>query len=187
MAVVPSSSRSSSSSSGALTQLFALTRATDGTFDQGSIPATYNSLYLQLIVRSDRASSFDQISLQFNGDTASRYAWQNTNFFGTSSSITANGAAAVDHIQVGDCAAASATSGIFSMYELWILGYASTTWPKTVQIKGTAAISAGSNGIENFANAGYYNQSVALSRVVLFPTNGTNFLTGSQLQIYGIL
>lgn len=189
MALSPTSSRSSSSSgSGALTQLYNLVRATDGTFDQASISGAYNDLILQLILQSDRGAgaTIDQILLRFNNDSTANYAWQQIN--GAATSVTATQGFSTTSIQIGDCnCVANATQ--FSMYEVLIPGYASTVWWKTLTANGTYPFAITSGGDNQDRNSGVFKQAspAAITRIQVFPSLGTNWKTGSVCNIYGRL
>lgn len=187
MALSPTSSRGSgSSSSGALTQLYNLVRATDGTFDQSGISAAYNDLIIQIVVQSDRGggNTIDQIFLRFNNDSAARYGWQQASIAATS--LTATQANTTNQIQVGDCnCVANATQ--FSMYEILVPGYSSATWWKTCTTTGTYPFAITSGGIVWDRNSGVYNQTTAISRIQIFPSLGTNWKAGSYCNIYGRL
>lgn len=170
----------------ALTQLYNLVRATDGTFDQSGISGSYNDLYIQLIVRSDKATAADTMGVEFNNDTGSNYGWNLEATFGTSVPSIQEGNSA-DRIRLGDVCSVGDAANFFAMYQLWIPGYASTTWVKqTRSIGGYPTGIGAASGREMIDGFGIWNSTAAITRIKVFPTTGTNWKTGSVCRIYGV-
>ena len=93
-------------------------------------------------------------------------------------------------ITCGDTPGPSSLANSFSVHTITVFGYASTTWLKTVLIESAYANFTTANQRFRYANGFTWNSTAAVTRVQ-FAANGSggfdNFVTGSQLRIYGRL
>ncbi len=79
----------------------------------GSIPSSYKDLVLVASVRSTRASTDDDLYLQFNNDTGNNYSW--VRMTGNGSTATSSSGSGVSYMRVGhDITAANAISGVLA-------------------------------------------------------------------------
>lgn len=157
------------------------------TIDISSIPATYQHLEIIAMLRSDRASAgSDDVVLSLNNDTTdadydSEYAQANLT---SSSAVQALAAAGARF--VGRATAATAPAGSFGFMRLLIPNYSSATPNKLVQ--GTSALqtsrSTGGMFVRNIAE--FFASAAAINRITFAPVNGTNFVSGSTVSLYGI-
>jgi hypothetical protein len=175
--------------SGALTLLYTLTRATDGTFDQATISGAYNDLILVLISRGTRAAFTDELLLRFNNDSGSNYYREVATAIATTSAAVQSGAATsiTTSASTGGIPAASATANAFGVYQATIYGYASTAWWKNVTYEVFEFCDTGSGSQVSMRGGAVWTSTAAITRVQMQGLNTANLLTGSQLRIYGRL
>jgi hypothetical protein len=183
---VPATSRGSTGAAAAQTLLSTTTLAVDGTFDVATIDQTYNDLLLVCICRATRAATTEVLGLRFNNDSAGNYDFGVT--YNQNSTQTVNTSTAQTSIQPNwRVPAASATAAYFAQTWMYVAGYASTTWRKSMigQWEGQSAIGAANSSQGN--SAGWWASTAAINRVQIFGVVTANLLTGSVLRIYGIL
>jgi len=144
------------------------------------IPGTgYTDLVVFCSIRTDRASATDVVKLRFNGasddtDLSSRL------MYGTGSSTASEN---YSYLYAMLTCAANATSSTFGNGMIYIPNYAGST------NKSTSSESASENNATagyNFAGAGLWSSTSAVTSIKLFPLFGTNFVTGSSAFLYGI-
>lgn len=144
----------------------------------------FHSLQLTATVRTDRGVALDGLALQFNGDTAFHYGW-NQFAYPTDNGLT-NGAVVPDtKIQLGECCTATTNAAAFSVIDTVIGGYTNpnsykfttTRWTDT---KFPAAVMVlGENG-------GEWLTTAAITSIRLFSSNGANLKQGSTFVLYGL-
>tara|TARA_R110000764_G_scaffold193622_1_gene278950 strand:- start:1940 stop:3544 length:1605 start_codon:yes stop_codon:yes gene_type:complete len=141
------------------------------------IPQTYDHLELSVYARTDRSSTEDTVKVEFNGDTTAANYDQQV-LLGADSGVTAaQSAASSSGIIVS---ANSATANIFGSATVTIYNYTKTDRHKHwlgVSNKGANDVRIASQRWENTA---------AITSIVLDPANGTNFLAGSVFELRGI-
>jgi len=161
------------SSGGGMT-LISTTTLTGATVTLSSIPATYN--HLQLIIRNYKPAVDNQnLLIRFNNDSnANRHAQTaadalNVNFADTSTLA----------IQSQDDTD-SQSLGIIDFYD-----YANTTTWKFFDTSVITNNATTSTNVNLFRWRGIYNQTTAISSLVLLNSNGNNFTSGTAL-LYGV-
>jgi hypothetical protein len=146
-----------------------------------SIPATYTDLVVRFSVRSNRASTFDNIETRLNSDSGTNYS--NILLAGdgaaASSSLSSNGTIWGTQITNGD----TSTSNTFSNSELYIPNYTSTS-SKPASVFSVQEDNSTTARIR--VNAYLYRGSSAISSMVFTQSNGTSWLSGSSFYLYGI-
>lgn len=169
---------------GDLTLLSTSTLGASGTFDVSSISGSYSDLLVVLITRGTNAAINENLSAQFNGDTAAHYDREMLR-------VSGNSAAAATQTQgstqlgIGPTTAASSPANTFGVTELHIYGYASTTWNKTTAWQSAAKQDTTSGNEFSETGGGLWVNTAALTRVQVFGANTTNLAAGSQMRIYG--
>lgn len=153
-----------------------------GRFDYGSIPQTYDDLYIKLRIRTSQATTVDSPYIYFSGDeTATNYHSQRT-------AGSNNSAQAFEYNApiLGTAAGTTSPAGEYSLYEIWIRDYASTVFRKLAIADYTtefdvASMQTGTHGI-------LWESTNAITRVSIqpdgYPTDG--FLSGSYIEVYGV-
>jgi len=154
-----------------------------GTFDVTSIAATYNDLALVAIARENTANFSAIPSLTFNGDSGLNYSRMRTQASG--SAVAATESINASSFQIGAFPANNAPAGAFGTAEITLHGYASTLWQKSIHFKFFWYTTLGSGGVFVQEGVGVWNSTAAINRVTLVGNGGANFVTGSQLRIYG--
>jgi hypothetical protein len=176
----------SAGAAGAMTLLTTTTLASANTFNVTGISGSYNDLLLVLICRGARASTNDNLQMQFNGDTGSNYGTESMFAFGATAPVSGENAS-TSALYNRTIPAATENAAVFSMLRIHIPGYASTTWWKSV-IGATTYnpnITTGNIRITEFS--GLWKNTAAITSVQLFGQTTANLDTGSTLRIYGIL
>jgi hypothetical protein len=149
-----------------------------------SIPATFNNLYIRILARGDNASSTTNLNIQLNGDTTSSYyiydLFGNNNVatsFGTGATFTSGA--------ISQLAAASNTANVPTIVTADIIGYASTTFYKSIQsVSTTTAATVANSWIILYGTT--WTNTTAVNSIKLFPAAG-NFVTGSAFYLYGTM
>lgn len=182
MALSPTSSRSSGGAT-TLTLLSTTTLGAPGTIDVTGISSAYTDLLLVLIARGTRAAAADGLLMQLNGDAGANYDYNVMEII--ASSLSASPGNAQTSFFVGDgLPANSGVANSFSVTEITIAGYTSTTWLKTVNARYGADNTAATNKAVGISS-GFWNSTAAVTRVTLFGQITANLATGSTLRIYG--
>jgi len=147
-----------------------------------SIPATYKHLQLRMILRSDRANTFDDIKVQLNSDTGNNYADHILTGDGSSTSAYGESSFSMIYSYVGQPAASVAANIIYAGI-MDILDYSSTVKNKTTRwLAGQDLNGSGYVGL----SSGLWANTSAISTITFSPRYGTNFVQYSQIALYGI-
>lgn len=171
---------------GSTVLLSSTTLAAPAPFNITGIPASYNDLIIIGIVRSTdgAASGLDGATLNFNGDSGPNY-WREV---GRSTDNTGDNSAnpAATGATVGNMPSSLAAANSFGVLEVTVFGYASPLWHKSF-IHRFWARSLTSGGPLLYAGygGGLWANTGAVNRVQITGTG--NWVTGSQLRIYGRL
>ena len=181
---MPIISGSSGGGAGAMTLLSTTTLGADGQIDVSGIGQGYNDLYLVMMFRSARATAADFCQMRVNNDsTASAYEIVNIDARTAVSAATTTATAA----QVSDgMSGNSATANFFSLGQMWLPGYASTTWQKQM----FWIWSGSGTNLNSVAGVGQWHNTAAINRVTFWANtiaSPSNLLAGSSLRIYGVL
>ena len=173
---------------GAWTLLSTTTLASPGQFDVSGISQAYNDLILILIARSNNAGSTGEGScIRFNNDSGSNYSRTLWMTAGAATLDVSNSHGSSNGL-IGRVPMASALANTFGMHEIVLLGYASTVWRKVWLSKSYDVYVDSSNGVDASEVLGQWQSTAAINRVTIAPANMSgNFVTGSQLRIYGRL
>lgn len=174
----------SSGGAGALTLISTSTLSGAGTFDVSAIAGTYNDLILVLIGRSAVGGTRGGTNVIFNADGGANYYQEKVVAnVATATASEALGAVSISGI---DSAGSTAPAGSFSVMRMTVYGYAATTWIKPLVWEAHAMTDTASGGAWWNRGSGAWNSTAAITRVQINAA-GTNFLTSSQLRIYGRL
>lgn len=150
-----------------------------------TIPQGFRHLRLICQIRTDVAAENDGILLRFNGDTAGNYDWSRLNIIGTA--VTATVARAATSIQVGLGEGANSRASNFSPTLAHIFGYTRTDNEKWVLSQNTAFGDVSADGdLILQERSGRWRSATAVSSITLLPLTGTNFVSGSRFDLYGV-
>jgi len=175
-------------STGAYTMIQDSLLGADGTFSFTGIPATFKHLQLICYLRSDRGAAFDDLGIQFNGDTAANYDAYSFEAFGTGPSTNGNENYGGTKMQIGNgCIGNSAGANLFSGLSIAIPDYANTTNNKSLRLQAANKTGTAATNMHVLFGMGSWRSNAAISRIDVFPTGGgTNFNAGSHITLYGL-
>jgi hypothetical protein len=137
-----------------------------------SIPATYNTLYL--VIRGYNPSTDATLSLRLNGDTNTRYQETTTN---TSNDNSFGG----NFYQLSDWQDSSVVTGLITVT---IPDYANTSTWKFILSDALTVNDLTTTKFNWVHKYGFYNQTGAISSIVLYPASGT--FDGGTAILYGV-
>jgi hypothetical protein len=167
---------------GALTLISTNTLASAATSVSFSIPTGYQDIIIVATGRGDTAATLTALQMQFNGDTASNYDWQDLQ--GNNTTAAAFNANAATVMQMGNFAAASAPANVADTVTIEIPNYSGTTFQKACRSDATLRTTTTAAGAYREAFSGWWRSTAAITSVLLKPAAG-NFVTGSTFQVYG--
>ena len=148
-----------------------------------SIPSTYSHLQLRLLTRTNRADTNDFMTIRFNGDSGSNYAYHS--LYGNGASAGANDTGTSTGTPwSGVTAGGNATASMFGAAVVDVLDYSATTKYKTTRLlSGTDQ-----NGINGriYFMSNLWQNTAAITTVTIIPTHGTLFSEYSSFALYGI-
>ena len=146
---------------------------------------TYTDLVLLVSSRDDYASGRDNIKLTING-TSANYTQRIIYAFGTTAgSVSASGGGTGTYFDYLYNTAASGTSNTFGSSEIYIPNYLSST-NKPISTSSVAENNATDSTTMVTAGALLWSNTSAITSITLAPALGTNFVSGSRFDLYGI-
>lgn len=144
-----------------------------------SIPATYKSLQIEAMGRTDTGSTVDNVKIWLNNDTtATNYFYERLE----ASDTTVSAADAEDGPPYFQLAGASAVANTAGTGFAYILDYAGTTFFKYIDARSVSRRSATTGHLDRVA--GEWESTVAISRIDLIGVG--NFISGSRFRLYGV-
>lgn len=189
MTVAPATSRGSTGSAGAITQIFDSTLgANAATIDTGAgaIAGSFSHLRVVVHARSVTVAALDTVLLQLNADaTSAHYATNRTS--GSNGGVTnASDNGTLAGAYIGISTAANATAGFFGCCEALIPSYASALAKDIVSFSSVIDTFAAPTNWTQRAGGTVWNQTGAVTRLAIVCGSGANFLAGSRLTVYGL-
>lgn len=158
---------------------------TQATVTFSGIVNTYTDLVLLVSSRDDYASGRDNIKLTING-TSANYSQRIIYGFGTSTgSVSAAGGGTGTYFDYLYNTAASGTSNTFGSTEIYIPNYAGST-NKPISTTSVAENNATDSTTMIAPGALLWSNTAAITSLTLAPALGTNFVSGSRFDLYGI-
>lgn len=153
-----------------------ITGDSEGSKTFSSIPQTYDHLELSIYARTDRANTVDDMFVYFNSDTtAGNYYSQRL----TGQSTTVGAAQYSNAPWLTTIAAANATANEFSAGTITVYNYTKTDRHKH-------HLSALGTPVRTGFNSNRWASTAAITSITLDPVSGSNFLTGTVLELRGI-
>jgi len=150
-----------------------------------AIPQTFRHLHLICEARTDLAAEADNVLLRFNADSGANYDRQRL----TVNNATLSGASARAGTsdQIGVCEAANSRASNFSPVQTRIYGYTRTDAEKwTLSHSASFGDVSADADLQIQFRGGRWRSTAAITSIVLLPATGTNFVSGSRFQLYGI-
>lgn len=148
------------------------------------IPQNFTHLQIRGTGKSNRANIYDNISIQFNGDTTTANYTSHL-FQGDGSSISIQGYpqnipyVGIANVLGGD----SVGADIFGSFIIDILDYANLNKYKTTRTLG--GVDNSGSGVVTLTS-GLWNSSAAISSIFIKPQNGTLLKQYTKISIYGV-
>lgn len=158
------------------------TRATDGTIDIQSIPATGSDLVVSLIGRATVAATSDTLNLLLNNDSGGNYYRERLS--GTAATPAAAETLAASALACGALPAASAAAGLFGCLQITIFGYTSTTWQKLILFEQFGSFGTLTGNQVLGAAGGLWASTAVVNRLTFSCASAANLLTASTARVY---
>lgn len=143
-----------------------------------SIPQTYEDLVIVFNGRGTDAGADVAIRLQFNGDTAANYDYEQAFFQNTA---TVNQQSAQTSIWAVQVPAAGSTAGFAGTAVIEITNYKNTTFHK--QTSSTGGENRTGTGPRTMATWGQWKNTAAITSVIVSPSSG-NWDVGTTISLY---
>ena len=159
--------------------------AAAASYEVTSIAASYDHLYLVASARSDQSGYYENIFLNYNGDTGANYS--STALYAGSSTVASNrnaGATKIENILV---CTSSHLADTFSPITMWIPNYANAANFKQAFIGCPVPNNSTTNNqwYVSFL-AGLWSDTDAIDQVTLTLAGGDNFVQYSTFTLYGV-
>jgi hypothetical protein len=144
----------------------------------GAYSSIYKHLQVRIVARTDRTGEpGDVLTIRFNGDSASNYAYHN--LVGNGSTVASGGASSQTEIWFWRLAGPTSTANAYSGMVMDILD------PYSTKNKTVRALSGFTPTNEIYLNSGLWNSTSSLTSISLDQL-GSNFVSGSRFSLYGI-
>ena len=144
-----------------------------------SIPSIYTDLILKLSIRGDN-TSLNDLSLQYNSDTASNYSYIELGSTGASTFSGSGSGVKNNTVLTGS----SSTSDTFVNHDIYITNYAGSS-QKPISVDAVTENNSSSTNTQNRLQAWKWSGTAAINSIKLFST-GFNFVQYSSAYLYGI-
>lgn len=150
-----------------------------------NIPSIYTDLVLKMSARTDRAAYVDTVAVRFNASSGATNTY--INMYGDSTGAVSTTLGNSTSNIIGYASGTSTTSNIFASSDAYINNYTSTTLNKSYEMS-YAIENNSSTQSQAFVGclAGLWADTSAITSIVLTPGYGTNFISGTYFQLYGI-
>lgn len=151
--------------------------------DMTSISGTYAHLLVVVYARGDTPAPTTGFNMQFNGDTAANYDYQQ--MVGSAAVIVNSENFASTRISHGAMPANSAGANLFNASVMFIPHYAGTANNKVVISINASKSGTSTGNMLDYTQAGFWRSNAAINRITLFPAAG-NFVAGTRVTLYGM-
>lgn len=155
---------------------------TQATVTFSGIPATYTDLLLVMSARSDYAGGYgDIVKIRYNNSGADTNL-TSRRIQGYNAAVTSGSSA---FLYFGIMSTSLGTSNTFASAEVYIPNYTGST---NKPASSTSVMEQ--NDTTNYflqAHAGLWSDTTAINRIDLISNTGSNFVSGSRFDLYGII
>ena len=148
-----------------------------------SIPSTYNHLQIRAISRTNRGDTNDFMTVRFNNDSSSIYAYHSLYGNGGTAGAADRGTSTGTPWS-GVTAGANAGADMFGAVIWDVLDYQNTNKYKTLRLLSGTDQNATTGRI--YFQSNLWQSTSAISTVTIIPTYGTLFSQYSHFALYGI-
>lgn len=153
--------------------------------DFSGIPATYETLVLELMGRGDTAATFVLPQLRFNNDSGANYDDHSHYAVGGGASPASSSNVGATSAAIGGLTAASATANKPGYATIRIPNYAKTVFQKVAHASVDRFESNVAGGLVTQQTAALWRSTAAINRITLSASAG-NFIAGTVATLYGI-
>jgi hypothetical protein len=149
-----------------------------------SIPSTYQHLQIRGISRTNRADTNDFMTLRFNSDSGTNYAYHS--LYGNGASAGGNDTGTSTGTPwSGVTAGGNATASMFGTAIWDVLDYKNTNKYKTTRLLSGTDQNSTTGRIYFMSNL--WQNTAAITTVTIIPTYGTSFSQYSSFSLYGYM
>jgi hypothetical protein len=148
-----------------------------------SISGSYTDLVMLLSVRGSQNSTWDWLTISFNGDSGSNYSSRRV--YGTGNSVSVNAQGVSTYIENGLINGNTSTSNTFSNVLIYIQNYSSTN-NKLISINSVSEHNATTEAYALIGTALWGANSNPITSIVLDSSAGGTWLQNSSATLYGI-
>lgn len=146
-----------------------------------SIPQGFRDLEVIVRGRADAVADDVAVRIQFNGDTAANYRFQQIFGAASNAAVQDNSEAQIVWVQLPG---ANSTTGFVGAGRMTIFNYRDTTFHKGVISHGTQNVAT--NNQRTLVTSGSWASTSAITSIRVFLASG-NFVDGSIVSLYGLL
>ncbi len=155
--------------------------ASSVTFSSLGDYSDYKHLQLRMTVRTDRANNEDWMIAQFNGNTGSNYAYHG--LAGNGSTVySQSGSSATSTRFAGGIVGGNATANSFAGIVVDVLDFSDAS--KNTTIRSLNGFSSSTSQVR--LDSGLFNNTGAITSIVIDQGGGANFVTGCRFSLYGV-
>lgn len=156
--------------------------------DFSGLSSSYGTLIFEGECRSDDATEMDFVVARFNNDSGSNYTSLLTYIIGTAQ-LTAYGDDGTPAAQmyVALCEGGNSRTDTFAPFRLEVPNYTLTDREKNIfGISSAHGDRSAFADMLNSTSMGSWRSTTAITRVTFFPLNGSNFVDGTIIKVYGL-
>jgi hypothetical protein len=148
-----------------------------------SIPSTYTDLLFRVSAREASSNSWSDLRIGFNGGT-SDFSWRG--LYALNTTVGSNTGTGVGGRTVGNVAANTNTSNVFSNVDIYIPNYTSTSYGKSISIDSAVENNGTGNVLHLAAVLWNPSTQAAITSAAFTNSNSSNFMVNSTFYLYGI-
>jgi len=151
-----------------------------------SISSDYRTLILIYHLRTDYVQGIDYAHIRFNGDTGTNYDWLRATFsIGGLTPAVSRGASRIVCLATEG---AGSTASTFGPGIVWIPGYKATDrYKRVITLSGAFGPVSVNTDLYADLGVGSWRSTSAVTSLTLRPRSGTNFVSGSTVELYGVV
>ena len=157
--------------------------AAAASFDVTSLSAAYRDLFWRLDARTDGTGNGPNLIIRINGDTAANYAYQLV--FGEGGSAFGRNNDAATYLQAGTLPTSTHSPRRMTA-EGAFTDYAETSNYKSYQGRYFGRWGASTGQVDTGTAGGEWRSTAAINHLTFSLSDGTNFVAGSRLTIWGV-
>jgi len=148
-----------------------------------SIPSTFKHLQIRALSRTNRADTNDLLTMRFNSDSGSNYAYHS--LYGNGSSAAANDTGTSTGTPWSAMTAGNSAGASMFGAQVWdVLDYQNTNKYKTVRVLSGTDQNGTTGRLYFMSN--FWQSTSAISTVTITSTYGTGLQEYSSFALYGI-